>query len=114
MKLKFLTGIALTAAALSACNDDTLTIGSSLTQETDKIDAISATFTVSTRTILADSILTRGNSCYLGKILDPETNATISSDFMTQLHILETFSLPKEDSIRSRAEEIVLTELVYA
>lgn len=110
MKLKFLTGIALTVFAFSACNDDTLDIGASLTQEADKLDAISATFNVTTRTIVADSVLTRGNSCYLGKVIDPETNASISSDFMTQLHILETFKLPIQDSIFSRENGQIIAD----
>ena len=110
MRLKFLTGMALTVAAFSACSDDTLDIGASLTQESDKLDAISATFNVSTRTILADSVLTRGNSCYLGKVLDPETNAGISVDFMTQLNILETFRMTSLDSIRSREDGQVIAD----
>lgn len=107
MKLRNIIGIAITAIALSSCTDsDDLTIGSSLTAQNDKIDATSASFSVSTRTIPTGNILSRSNECYFGRIQDPETGATVTSEFMTQFGILETFSFPSEKNILSRYDDL--------
>ena len=85
MKLLHIIGIAISAIALSSCTDsDDLNIGGSLTAENDKIDATSANFAVSTRTIQTGNILSRSNECYFGRIQDPETGATVTSEFMSQ------------------------------
>ena len=101
-KLKNLAGIALIAVAISACEEETLNIGSTLTGKVDQLNFSSATFNVDTRTIVSKPILTRSNTCYFGQLRDPETNTYIKSEFMTQYHILESFSLPSKDSIVSR------------
>lgn len=99
-----LAGIALTMMALSACNDETLDIGNTLTQETDRLTVSSADYNVQTRTVMADSVLLRSSYCYLGRVKDPETGAYITSEFMTQFHMMETFSLSAESSIIGRDE----------
>ena len=101
MKHILLAGIALMAVALSACDDETLDIGNTLTMQSDKLIISSADYNVTTRSVLADSILLRSSYCYLGKVKDPETGAYITSEFMTQFNILETFSMEKEDRIVS-------------
>ncbi len=102
MKRNLLAGVAVTMMALSACNDETLDIGSSLTSETDNLSVIVADYHVTTKTAIADSVLLRSSYCYLGKVKDPETKTYVTSEFMTQFHVLETFSLPKESTIYSR------------
>lgn len=116
-----LTGIAVTLMALSACNDETLNIGKSLTPESDRLVLSKADYNVSTRTLYADSVvrnnttvfkfrtdsvLYRSSFCYLGRVKDPETGAYITSEFTTQFNILETFSLPKADSIFTRYNDL--------
>ena len=88
--------------ALSACSDETLDIGNTLTSKTDKLTITSADYTVSTKTVQADSVLIRSSYCYLGKVKDPETGAYITSEFMTQFNLLETFSLPAEGTVIGR------------
>jgi len=83
-KFSLLAGMAITMMALSACNDDTLDIGTSLTSPADKLTVSSAQYNVQTRTVLADSVLLRSSYCYLGRVKDPETNAYITSEFMTR------------------------------
>lgn len=102
LKLKKMAGIALIAVAISACEEDTLNIGSTLIGKVDQLNFSSATFNVETRTIPSKPILTRSNTCYFGQMRDSETGSYIKSEFMTQYHILETFSLPAKDSIVSR------------
>ena len=101
MKRNLLTGVAIALMALSACNDETVDIGSSLTGQADKLNISYADFNVSTRSVLADSVLLRSSYCYLGKVKDLETRSYVTSEFMTQFNILETFTLPTQDEIAS-------------
>ena len=104
MKHSILAGIALLTMTFSACNDDTFDFGNSLTQEADKLTVSKAFYTASTRTVIADSVLLRNTSCNLGRIKDPETGAYVTSEFMTQLNILESFGLPDNEEIMSRLD----------
>lgn len=102
IKLKYMAGVAFAAMAIS-CDEDTLTVGNSLTDQSDKLDMVAATFTVdTTRTVKADSVLTLSSKCYLGKVRDPETGADVTSEFTTQFHLLETTYITPQDSIKAR------------
>lgn len=82
------------AAALTACDDTTDTIGSSLTNASDLISVSDGTFAVQTRTIVADSVLSRNTTGYLGRVKDPETGAYVRSNFLTQFHVPESYAFP--------------------
>ena len=110
MKHSVLAGIAFIAMAFSACSDDTFDFGNSLTQEADKLSVSKASYAVSTRTVVADSVLLKNSYCTLGRVKDPETGAYITSEFMTQFNILETFSLPKIESIVSRLDDMPIAD----
>lgn len=101
VKVKHIAVIACMAIATS-CNDDTLNIGNTLTADNDKIEAASATFSAQSRTIIADSVLSRSTTCFFGRIMDPETGISVTSEFMTQFYIQETFSLHPDSQIVSR------------
>ena len=105
-----LSGLAVATMAFSACNNDDLNIGSSLTSETDKLEVTTANFNVITRTATVDSVIARTSDCYFGRVIDPETGAYITTDFMSQFHILETFSLPQKDSIVSKENGQVVAD----
>lgn len=96
--------------ALSACNSEDLTVGSSLTDDHDKLDVTTATFNVATRTVAVDSVIAHTRDCYFGRVKDPETGAYITSDFMSQFHILETFLLADEDSVVSKENGEVVAD----
>ena len=53
MKLKFLASIALVACTFVACDDTTEGIGTSLTDNADKLSVSTATFTASTKSVMA-------------------------------------------------------------
>ena len=89
MRKWLMAGIAMLTIAISSCDEDTNTMGYSLTSDADRFSLVPDTFVVSTRSIKADSVLARSSYCYLGCIKDPETGAYISSDFTTQFTILE-------------------------
>lgn len=109
-RFKFLLGIAVVTMAFSACNNDDFNIGTSLTDHIDKLTTTAASFNVTTRTVIVDSVISRTNECYFGRIKDPETGAYISNDFMSQFHILETFALADPDSVVSKVNGQVVAD----
>jgi len=105
MKAKWIAGILLTAITISACDDDTANIGSSLTKDVDHFAIVSDTFDVSTRSILIDSVLSQNSTCYLGRIKDPITGDYITSDYTSQFVQLESMAsnlFPIKDNMVSR------------
>lgn len=101
MKFFYISAIILSAFLFGACDDNTDEIGSSLIGDMDDLEITPASYQVSTRSIIADSVYSRNTIGYLGKIRDPETGAYITSDFTTQFHTLENYEYPVKDSIRS-------------
>lgn len=110
MKYSFYAILALLIALVSSCDDNTDNIGSSLIHDMDKLDVVTDTFQLSSRSIISDSVLSRNTVGYLGKVRDPETGAYITSNFMTQFHIREDFFLPKKDSILSLVDGEVVAD----
>ena len=107
MKKILMAGIAIITIAISSCSEDTNDVGTSLVKDIDKFTVVSDTFDVSTRSIVADSIISRSAYSYLGCIKDPETGSYISSDFMSQFAVLEkeaTNIFAPKDSIISLDE----------
>lgn len=101
-----LVGIIIALISFSACNDETLDIGGSLTQSTDKLTVNSANYPVRTRTVIADSVLLRANHLFLGRVKDPETGAYVTGEFTTQFSVLEKFALPNEQNIYSQYDNM--------
>lgn len=102
MKVKWIAGILLTALTISACDEDTQGIGTSLTGDVDRFTILTDTFDVTTRSIIVDSVLAKGSSCYLGCMKDPETNDYVTSSYTTQFVQLEDLYdslFPNEDDI---------------
>ena len=83
----------------SSCDDDTATLGSTLMPESDNVSTSQAVYKVSTRSVLIDSVLANTKTCYLGCIIDPETRAKTTSDFLAQFHMMENYRLPKKDKM---------------
>ena len=100
-------GLALAATALSlaACDDTTDNIGGSLIDNPDKLTVKADTFQLSTRTIMADSVIARNITGYLGRVKDPETGNYVTGDFMAQLHPLSNYQIAAADSILSRNDQ---------
>ena len=96
-KLITMAGVVLAAMAIYSCDEDTASIGGSLTNDNDKISLTSANYNVTTRTIVADSVYTLSNACYFGCVRDPETGSEVKSEFTSQFHILEYTILPSLD-----------------
>lgn len=102
MRIRYSVGLVLAALTLFSCDDTTDTIGQSLIENGDAVEIATDSFVVTTRSVLADSVLSRNVTGYLGKIRDPETGAYVTGDFMTQFHVVEGYdTFMKRDSIAS-------------
>ena len=91
--LRLLTVLVIAALTFAACADTTEGIGGSITNKIDNINITSAVFPVATKSIVADSVLSRNNMGLIGKMKDPETGNYVKGDYMTQLGVLPTFSV---------------------
>ncbi len=89
MKKLIMTGIAMMTIAIFSCSEDTTTLGNSLTSDVDKFVITSDTFEITTRSIVADSVLSRSSYTYLGRVKDPETGSYVRADYTSQFTILE-------------------------
>lgn len=90
MKKMLLTGIVASMMfTISSCDEDTASIGKTLTSNVDLFTIVSDTFDVKTNSLVVDAVLSNSTYSYLGRIKDPETSAYITSDYMTQFAILE-------------------------
>ena len=105
MKFKFLTAIAITAMAITSCSTDTGNLGSSLTDEADKLDFSTGTFNAYSRSVLADSIYARNYETYFGHVKDPETGTYVKTEFMAQFNMQENIKLPDANLILSKDED---------
>ncbi|MFW5567262.1 MAG: DUF4270 domain-containing protein [Bacteroidales bacterium] len=85
---------ALLLSSLIACTDDTGTLGGDIMPETDFVTPYSEVFPVTSRALTVDSVLANTSTCYLGSIIDPETRAKTTCDFLAQFNIFENFALP--------------------
>ena len=84
MKKSLFLIITAIALLLTACDDNTDGIGYSLTDPTDNMLVSTAAFNVATESVKADSVCTRSTFSYLGKLKDPETDAYVTCNYMTQ------------------------------
>ena len=92
MKLKYIFALVL-SALLYSCDDSTYGIGDSTISSGDPIPAGEAKYSVSTKSILADSIYARTITAYLGKYTDP-TFGEFSADFIAQFNCTDNYEFP--------------------
>jgi len=112
MKLKLFVSLALATLALASCDNTTDGLGTSITDIADNLTISTDTFTVNTRSIKADSVISRNTTAYLGKVRDPETGVYITGDCMMQFHTFENYEYPSKDSIRSLVNGQIIADSV--
>lgn len=88
-----------TLCAFTACDDDTATIGTSIMPDFDNVSTSQAVYTVHTKAVKVDSVLANTSDCYLGRIVDPETRAQTTCNFLAQFHVLENYAFPELEEI---------------
>lgn len=80
----------------TACDDSTAFIGSDIMPDFDRVTTSQATYTLHSQSVASDSVLANTNDCYLGRIIDPETKALTTCNFLAQFHVMENYSLPNK------------------
>lgn len=103
MKIKYITAVIVTLMlTMTACEDTTDVIGTSLIGDVDKLHIEADTFDVASETIPTGPVLSRSINAYLGRIKDPETNNLIKGDIMIQFNTRNNFNMLAENLITSR------------
>lgn len=92
MKAKYVFA-ALLALIFFSCDDSTPNIGRTTVARNDSIPSGIASYEVTTRSILADSVFARSNTSYLGRYTDPDFGE-FSSDFIAQFNCTDGFVFP--------------------
>lgn len=81
----------------AACEEDTGSLG--VYPQQDDITTSSSTYGVLSNDILNTDVPAGSTTCFLGKVIDPETNHAVTATFATQFHTFENYSFPMKDSI---------------
>lgn len=102
MKRNSLIALLFGLIFLSACDTSTEGIGSSLTDDLDRLTVETDTFTVTSQTVKAGNVIGRSTIGYIGKVRDPETGTYVTGDFLTQFHTLEDYTFPDASRIVSQ------------
>lgn len=99
MKIKHLSAYCLVilTSLFTACDDDTVTVGTGVMPDADKVSTSQASFRVTSRSVLVDSVVANTPKCYLGSIVDPETRARTTCDFLAQYAVLSNYKFPARD-----------------
>lgn len=111
--LRLLTVLIIAALTFAACDDTTEGIGGSITNKIDNINISNSAFNVTTKSIVADSVLSRNNTGLIGKMKDPETGNYVKGDYMTQLSVLPTFSVDTLDYIKQANKGSIEADSCY-
>ena len=86
--LRLFTALFIAAMAITACDDTTDNIGSSITNEVDNLSIQQKVFNVTSRSVVSGPVLSRNNTGMIGMVKDPETGTYVTGDYMTQLGVL--------------------------
>ncbi len=84
-----------TPVFFTSCDEDTAGIGSVIMPEQDNVISTQKTYALNTRTVLSDSVMANTNDSYLGRVIDPETRAMTTCNFLAQFHVLEDTKFPE-------------------
>ncbi len=83
----------------TACSDDATAIGGSVMPDQDHVSTDQTSFKVYTQSRKTGVMLANTNACYLGSVIDPETQSMTTSSFLAQFHMPEGFSLPAKSEL---------------
>ena len=79
-KKTLLAAIVLPLMAICSCDEETANVGNSISDSADLFAIATDSFQVSSRSLVVDSVISRSEYSYLGRIKDPETGSYITSD----------------------------------
>lgn len=111
MKINIL-GILFLTVAIAACDDTTSTLGQEVMPDGDRVEIKVGEYEVSTRSIMAESLLAKTTTAYLGKYTDPYSETVFESDFMAQFSCLEDFEFPEWEVMKKEEDGTLKAKLV--
>ena len=85
------------AFALISCTESTGSLG--VYPQQDAISTYSASFDVTSSSVATGKVPASSTACYLGKVIDPETDQAITATFAAQFHTFEDYSFPNKARI---------------
>ena len=97
MKKLGVAAILAIAFLLVGCDEDTGSLG--ISPQQDIISTSTETFGVLSSSLLNDVVPANSTACYLGKVIDPETDQAITASFAAQFHTFENYNFPEESHI---------------
>ena len=107
-KTSFFLTVLFSVSVISSCDDDTATLGTELIPGYDNVVTSTAVYPVFSQSMKVDSVLANTNDCYLGTVIDPETRAKTTCDFLAQFHVLENYAFPSwERMIKDEQGKVV-------
>ena len=80
-----------------SCTENTGALG--VYPEQDAVSTSSASFDVLSNDVLNAVVPASSTTCYLGRVIDPETDEAITATFATQFHSFENYTFPKKENI---------------
>lgn len=84
--------IVLLGTCLAACDNTTDSIG--IYTDSDNINASTTVYDATSQSLVADSVLSNSNSSYFGRMIDPETQLLVKTEFLAQFNTLEDYQFP--------------------
>ena len=96
----------------TSCDDETGSLGINTMPSSDQARTSQAVYDVVSRSIAADSLAAYTADSYLGRVTDPETNATTTCNYIAQFAILEDDDLPSIDAIYKEDGQAVADSVV--
>ena len=91
------TSIAAIAFLLISCTEDTGSLG--VYPQEDAVSTSSGTFDVISYSIANSDVPAGSTTCYLGKVIDPETDQAVTATFAAQFHTFENYTFPAREYI---------------
>lgn len=85
------------AFLLISCDDNTGTLG--LFPQQDAISTEESTFDILSNSIANNNVPASSTACYLGKVIDPETDEAVTATFAAQFHTFEDYAFPDLEDI---------------
>lgn len=85
------------AFSLISCSEDTGSLG--IFPEQDAMSTSTASFGVLSNDLLNGVVPASSTTCFLGKVIDPETDEAITATFAAQFHTFENYTFPEKENI---------------
>ena len=93
-----------------AFEDNTGSLG--IYDDADAVYTSAETFSVTTRSLPLDSVISSTTKSYLGEAYDPSTGVNVKAEFLSQFHTFENYRLPDTTLISSRLGDSLVCDSV--